>query len=222
MKIIYKLILVPPKGSRPGAAVRSVLQILFLIALPINIFMYLKIPGFDIIWFVTLFGILAMILLGMGLAKYIADVQTGCGTVNILEIYNDGWVRGRHAGIWYPDIPPEALRRVEIAKMKPKGKKEYFVEIIIVLEYKKDKRCVFGTNGYIKVDDVLGMFEALTYLQRIAAENRKRLGERGYLLENTSGYRWKEECKKIKEKRDALRREYGIPVDYARESVYNW
>jgi hypothetical protein len=200
------------------------LYILFFVALPLNIFMYLKIPEFDIYWFATLFGIMAIILLSMGMAKYMADVHIGGGTVDILEVYDDGWVRCRHRGIWYPDIPPEGLRRVEIAKMKPKGKKEYYVVIIIVLEYRKGKRCALYCDGYIKVDELPTLFEALTYLQKIAASNRKRLGESGYLLENTPGYVWAEdkEWKKVKEERDRLRKEHGIPVDYARDVVYRW
>ncbi len=222
MKVMYKLTFVPPKSSRPGSAILSMLYFLIFFWLPLDIFLYLKIREFDLYWFIILFGIMAMIALGMGAAKYIEWLKRGWGTVDILEVYDDGWIRCRSRGEWDPDVPLDKIVRVDTWKVKIKDN-EYSLIIRILFNH-KGKICLTGCGGHIKIDDLPYLFEVLTYLQKIAAENRKRMGEEGYPRWWDGDLSWLEEdeWKKVKEERDRLRKEHGIPVDYARDVVYRW
>ncbi len=221
MKVMYKLTFVPPKSSRPGSAILSMLYLLIFIALPIALFLYIKAPDFDLYWFAAFLGIMAVILLGMGAAKYMEWLKRGWGTVDILEVYDDGWIRCRSRGEWDPDVPAENITRVDIFKVKIIKNDMYRLVIHITFDC-KNHRCVTGCGGYVKIDDLPYVFEVLTYLQKIAAENRKRMGKSKYSPWGSVMWTEEKEWKKVKEERDRLRKEHGIPVDYARDVVYRW
>ena len=196
--------------------VRNYLALEFLVAISIGGILLLVVTsvyfytqGYPLIDNITIIGLILFSIIGFLAWKKNSKKDWGdC----VLEVYDDGWIRMRVID-WYPDIPLDSILKGWFRKKYIKKIDKWKVQFQIYFIYNKS----YVSNvcgGILKEPEKIEEVEEIAdFLKNIAERNKKEGKKPKGFYDDFIYWQNSEEGKRIKEERDKLRREAGIPVE---------